>query len=491
MNLLFRVVHSSCCRSTHHKLALDALRHLRGPNASRWKNLFLKHYETYLEGSKVPDNELKDFRNHVLHVRDNYWGGAPQATKRWYDSTVKALRRQDWRIAVYDAGIMSHYYTDPIQPFHTGQSEEEARIHRAVEWSIANSYDEILRIIERTHGFPSVEVPDHEDWLTDMVVQGAEFSNPHYEQLIEHYDFDRGVKSPRDGLDQVAMDIVAQLVGHATVGVARILEHAFEDAGVDPPDTHVSLRGFLAALQIPVYRVTRKLSEDLDREQVQAMYQELRRTGRVETTLPEDDRFVRDLHAVEVIQEGQDNRAISPRTSSEKTSIFSATRREAVHHAHQSSKAGNDSSDVHRFYLETSSDVERAPSIGPKTARRLARIGIHTVINLLSTRPAEVARRMSVRHVTPQVVQDWQDQATLVCRVPWLQGHDAELLVAGGWRTAEALAAASPQDVLDEMFRVMETAEGRRILRGGKRPDLANVTVWVRLAHEPRSLKAA
>ena len=72
-----------------------------------------------------------------------------------------------------------------------------------------------------------------------------------------------------------------------------------------------------------------------------------------------------------------------------------------------------------------------------------------------------------------------------------MQGHDAELLVAGGWRTAEALAAASPQDVLDEMFRVMETADGRRILRGGKRPDLAKVTVWVRAAHEPRSLRAA
>ena len=41
---------------------------------------------------------------------------------------VKALERKDWKIAVYDAGILSHYYTDPIHPFHTGQSEEEANI---------------------------------------------------------------------------------------------------------------------------------------------------------------------------------------------------------------------------------------------------------------------------------------------------------------------------------------------------------------------------
>src|SRR5262245_59529730 len=68
MALLFRVIFSTACSSTHHKLALDALRHLRGPETEAWTNLFLKHYETYLEGSKAPDNTFKDFKNHVLHV---------------------------------------------------------------------------------------------------------------------------------------------------------------------------------------------------------------------------------------------------------------------------------------------------------------------------------------------------------------------------------------------------------------------------------------
>lgn len=73
MNLLFRVLFASECRSTHHKLAMDALRHLRGRHADKWRNLFLKHHKEYLEGSKAPDTSFKDFRNHVLHVRDNYW----------------------------------------------------------------------------------------------------------------------------------------------------------------------------------------------------------------------------------------------------------------------------------------------------------------------------------------------------------------------------------------------------------------------------------
>ncbi len=58
--------------------------------------MFLKHAELYLEGSKAPDNEFKDFKNHVLHVRDSYWGGAPEKVQNWYGHLVEALRAQDW-----------------------------------------------------------------------------------------------------------------------------------------------------------------------------------------------------------------------------------------------------------------------------------------------------------------------------------------------------------------------------------------------------------
>ena len=41
MSLLFRVVFANECTSTHHKLALDALRHLKDEDAQQWQNLFL------------------------------------------------------------------------------------------------------------------------------------------------------------------------------------------------------------------------------------------------------------------------------------------------------------------------------------------------------------------------------------------------------------------------------------------------------------------
>ena len=108
MSLLFNVLFAWKCKSTHHKLALDALTQLRGPDAQRWENLFLKNVEPFLEGSKAPDDRFKDFRNHVLHVSENYWGGAVAAATQWYGMTVESLRAEDWTTAVYRAGVLSH-----------------------------------------------------------------------------------------------------------------------------------------------------------------------------------------------------------------------------------------------------------------------------------------------------------------------------------------------------------------------------------------------
>ena len=69
MSLLYAVVFASRCRSNHHRLAVDALRHLRSQYAERWRDLLLSQHVEYLRGAKAPDDEFKDFKNHVLHVR--------------------------------------------------------------------------------------------------------------------------------------------------------------------------------------------------------------------------------------------------------------------------------------------------------------------------------------------------------------------------------------------------------------------------------------
>ena len=159
MNLLFSIVYAAHASGTHHKLALDALRHLQCADSDLWQRLFLAHAKVYLEGSKAPDTQFKDFKNHVLHTRDGFWGGAPEKVRSWYQQFVEALARQDWPAAVNAAGVLSHYYTDPLQPLHTAQSEAENNMHRAIEWSISKAYDELARQGEAEFPDMTVELP--------------------------------------------------------------------------------------------------------------------------------------------------------------------------------------------------------------------------------------------------------------------------------------------------------------------------------------------
>ena len=492
MNLLYKVIFAADCRSTHHKMALESLLHLRGRNAERWRDLFLKHHEAYLEGAKAPDTTFKDFRNHVLHVSDDYWGGAPRTAKRWYDETVQALRAGDWSTAAYNAGVVSHYYTDPIQPFHTGQSKEENNIHRAAEWSITKSYDAIRELIEARGKWPDVSVPADDDWVEQMVRRGAELGHPHYDSLIDQYDFDAGVKRPQEGWNDKSLKILSALIAHAIIGFARILDRAFEESAAEPPRTMVTLRGYLATVAIPIRWITNKLADIADQQQVEAIYAELQETGTVERHLPEDDRAVRDLHAKEVL-------GISPTKPSNRRQPADVIEQSSVPikrtnppaHAGGSPAPAKPNDQPLRYYLKTSDHVVDAPSIGSKTAKRLKRAGIHTVADLLDCDPDEASAKIRMRHIQPETIRNWQDQSRLVCRVPQLRGHDAQLLVACGFHTPEQVAASKPEDILASVLPFCDTTEGQRITRGSCVPDLAEVQNWVGWADQSRPLRAA
>jgi hypothetical protein len=301
MNLLFHIVYAAHARGTHHKLALDALRHLECMDADLWRRLFLKHAPIYLDGSKAPDNEFKDFKNHVLHTRDGYWGGAPEKARSWYNHLVEALALQDWQTAVYCAGVLSHYYTDPLHPFHTHQSEAENNIHRACEWSISKSYDELRALGEAEFPAVQVDLPRDPNWLPQLVCRGAEKANGYYEKLIAHYDFTRGVVDPPSGLDRVAKRIVAELIRYAYVSYAAVLGRAIEEANVHAPDVSLTPAMLLATVQIPIKVLTRRVADTEERRNIERIYDELAATGTVEQHLPEDDRAVRELHEREVV----------------------------------------------------------------------------------------------------------------------------------------------------------------------------------------------
>ena len=132
-----------------------------------------------------------------------------------------------------------------------------------------------------------------------------------------------------------------------------------------------------------------------------------------------------------------------------------------------------------------------APSIGPRMAERLNSIGIETVDDLLTSDPGDIAEQLEHRKVDREVVIAWQQQAELVCRVPMLRGHDAQLLVLAETKTPEALAQCDAHELFSRVDPVSHTQEGKRAIRGGKLPDMEEVTDWIAMAQHTRELRAA
>jgi hypothetical protein len=536
MSLLYAVVFASRCRSNHHRLAVDALRHLRSQYAERWRDLLLSQHVEYLRGAKAPDDEFKDFKNHVLHVREKEWGGAIEACNEWYRRTVRALAAKDWKQAAWCAGVLSHYFVDPIQPFHTHQTEEENVIHRAVEWSFSKSYRTFQQILESDlGGYPNIETPQGEKWLADMVRAGAKAANAHYELVIDHYDFAKCVKDPPAGLDQELKDAIAKLVGHAAVGFARVLDRAFDEAAVKPPKVADGLQALFLTLDMPIQSILKAMDDAAARKEVAAQYEEYVRTGKVRSTLGEDDKVVRELHAAEVLKtplssldakwpreigakagEGAMARnskgkaPVVPRAKQvrtielapEPTAIVTRIApppAEPVKPAKQSmprelpegAPLARKERSLPKPTLNENAPVVQAPSIGPKTAKRFEALGVKTIADLLALNAEEGEERIDARHISAQLIRDWQAQALLACTVPGLKSREAQALVACGVQDVQDLIDSDPSELCEQVAQWGLSNDGQRAWGNAPAPTGDDVATWIERARRSRDEKAS
>jgi len=525
MSSLHTLLSAHRCTSTHHKIVLDSLRHLRCEHAENWRRLFLKHADALLSGASAPDAKFKDFKNHVLHVREKCWGGAVESAERWYQETVEALHGKEWKKAAYAAGVLSHYYTDPLMPLHTAMAEEAGIVHRACERSVFRSYNHLTAILERDlGGYPEVKMPNGARWLCEMVKSGARLSHEHYDVLIDHYNLAKGRWSPAAGLDDEIRVSLAECLGRAIVGFARILDRATFEAGVPPRKVWLAVDSMSARLRIPAMRWSRWRAGRRDTRIVKAALKEFRKTGKVVKALPEDERTVRRLHAEEVLKttleklDGMKPRAVGTKhgTGTYLRPMVAASTQPAAkprddHAAGQNSLPSDASTAVKadhaggskearqqkpvprlaKFHLDPTSALADAPSIAHRTAEKLAAVGIRNVCELLGQKPDDVAKRLKLGHVKPETVREWQVQARLACRVPNLRSLDVKILVACGICEPEDLARCEALDLLDRVDLFISSSEGQRAIRGGSQPDLDTVSNWIESARHARTLKAA
>jgi hypothetical protein len=525
MSLLERVIRAHRCTSTHHHIAFNALDLIDTEAAEQWKSLFLVHHEHLLKGAKAPDTIFKDFHNHVLHVCEGEWGGARNKATEWYARSVELLAKKKWSEAAYAFGVLSHYYADPLQPFHTGQTEEEGAIHRAVEWSIARSHDEIAARIEAS-GYPAIDVPDGVGFVSDMVRAGAERSHPHYQTFIDHYDLEAGVKDPPAGLDETMLDIVADLVAYATAGMSVLMTRAIKEAAVAPPKVNLTIQGYIETLDIPLRMVSKKLADAGDRRQVERMYAEFQKTGKVVKTLPDDDKAIRKLHARQVLRVSMkhldaqelaplgaarvrpDGASVATRpapapapepkpapepevNAAAKPEPKSAPRPEPVRQAPRAApepvvEIEPEAEPVAMIggqgRLTRESPIVDAPSIGRKTARRLGSAGITNVGDLLDCDIDETVHLLNARHIDADALADWQDQSRLMMGVPGLRVHDAQILVGAGIRSAGDLAGASARDVFLAAMDFLTSPHGDRVLWDDAQFEEEEVEGWISMA---------
>ena len=476
------------CRNTHHKLVMNSLQHLKGPDAEAWRSIYVRYFEEYLQGSKDPDTKFKDFRNHVLHVSDNYWGGPVKQANKWYAATVEHLRNKRWKSAVYASGVLSHYYMDPLMPLHTGQTEEEGVIHRACEWSVNKSFDSLIQQLEAGSGYPDVELPTGEDWLKQAIHQGATLAHEYYPDFIDHYNIRLGSKDPVAGLDNHLREITSLLLGQASVGFARILERAFAEASAKPVSHSAWWQRYFYLLTTPVswfYSIYRHLS---GKSSVKKIAAEFEKQGKVIAALPTDEKQVRTQHAAEVLDidlaelDAQTIRAVG--TKHTPPAPLKSARPEKKKDRKRTAKQL-------AFRLSLSDPLERAPSIGEKTAQRFEAINIFTVDDFLSADPVQTAAALDARHINENTIRLWQTQATLACRIPSIYGHDAQIMSICGFESPEEVASSNPETLLSLIDDFVKTQEAKFILRSSKPPNREEVTNWINWSRQSRSLKKA
>lgn len=374
---------------------------------------------------------------------------------------------------------------------HTHQTEAENSIHAAVEWTVNRTYASV-RALGLQQNIPA---PDAAPSIEALLRHGAARATTHYETILAHYDIKRGVVAPEEGLDLVGQRAMGEMLVHASRLIAAVLDRAVMEAAVSPPEVALASEAAKAFFMLPASKRKRMRLDATDRAQIEAMYDELMATGHVEKTLPEDERKIRDLFASEVLKKTAPNTSWSndetPVPAVIGLQIFTAAVPNPLEIAAvdqpptASSPATSRPSParpISRQPLARDADIVDAPSIGPKTARKLKSVDIRTVGDFLNAHPVTLAASLGDDGLSPLDLTEWQDQTRLMCALGELRAVDAKLLVGAGYRTIKSVASVTPDQLCADITSYAVTKDGKVHLRDGKLQVPEKMRSWVSAA---------
>ncbi|NWF95739.1 MAG: hypothetical protein HXY34_06320, partial [Candidatus Thorarchaeota archaeon] len=212
-----------------------------------WGALFVRYSTELTEGAKLPDDVFKDFQNHCFHPPS--WGGAPSACKRYWEKLVDSLSKGSWSEAVSFAGVVSHYYSDVLNPTHTGQVPREQIVHKFIEWGVGSKL--------KTYGpRMTVRTPLEVDDIEQLVKQSATLSHQYYRIFVDDYDMVRGEQHGwGEGFDEESHQLNMSLLELAIRGTAGLWMKAIRAAGVEPPQVNMTVVSIVQAIKSPITRL--------------------------------------------------------------------------------------------------------------------------------------------------------------------------------------------------------------------------------------------
>ena len=129
-------------------------------------------------------------------------------------------------------------------------------------------------------------------------------------------------------------------------------------------------------------------------------------------------------------------------------------------------------------------------SLGPRTAGRLATVGIYTVAELLAAKPPAVTQRLGKLSIAAATMAEWQCEARLIVALPQLSPLAARMLAAAGFSSAEKIRHCTPT----ELIAAIETA--RQMNPAGwlaqeTLPTVSEVSSWINIAGQKQKSCAA